>query len=332
MKNTLLFIYSLFIFHFSFSQDIHFSQFYDNPVIINPANTGNFSGNWRFISNFRNQTNSVNSPYKTTTLTFEHPVYYYTEKASVGLIYINDFASDNTLITNKIYLSTAYFRKISRKSYLHLGFQFGYVHKKYSMENLSFPDQFDMGTGLFNPNSQTSEYLENQKKSYLDLNWGLMWSRVTDILKIETGISMFHYNLPNESFFENSQNLPVKFNLHGYLIYTFENDIFLSPKMLYSIQKKASELLIGSDIGYNFENNTKVFAGTYFRGGFFRNSDAFIARFGLLYKNFEYSFNYDLELYSKRNNSFSKTAFELVIKYIRPLTEIKKTTIPCEIF
>jgi hypothetical protein len=189
-----------------------------------------------------------------------------------------------------------------------------------------------METGLFNPDYMTLENIEKQTKSYLDLNWGLMWSRITEKLNIQTGVAMFHYNLPNESFYRNSINLPLKMTIHGYLIYKFENEIFLSPKLLYTFQKKASELLVGNDFGYFFDDKSRAYAGAYFRGGFLRNSDAFIFRFGFLFKDFECSFNYDLELYTKRSGSFSKTAFELSIKYIRPLTDIKKVSIPCEIF
>src|SRR3984885_3759927 len=40
---------------FSFSQDIHFTQFFSNPLILNPAQTGNFNGNYRVGFNFRGE-------------------------------------------------------------------------------------------------------------------------------------------------------------------------------------------------------------------------------------------------------------------------------------
>jgi len=332
MKKLLILINLFIINIMSFGQDIHFSQFYDNPVIINPANTGNFTGNWRIINSYRNQGNTIDLQYKTTTITFEHPIYYYTEKMSLGMIYINDISAGNSLIINRLYLSAAYFKQISEKSFLHIGFQAGYVHKKFSLENLSFPDQFDTEIGLFNSKLTTLENLENQKTSYLDLNWGLMWSRFTYKSTFQSGIAMFHYNLPHETFFDKKNRLPIKYIFHSYLIYKLKANIFFAPKILYTYQKKASEMLIGNDLIYVFEDNTKIYAGAFYRGGIKRNSDALIIRFGIWYKKIDFCFNYDFEIYSKQNTSISPTTFELIIKYIRPATDIKQVAIPCEIF
>src|SRR6185369_15603478 len=50
-----------------YSQDLHFSQFYNSPLLTNPANTGFMpDGDYRLGVNFRNQWSSVMSvPYKT---------------------------------------------------------------------------------------------------------------------------------------------------------------------------------------------------------------------------------------------------------------------------
>ncbi|MFH1322164.1 MAG: type IX secretion system membrane protein PorP/SprF [Bacteroidota bacterium] len=38
-----------------YSQDIHFSQFYQTPLIINPALTGSFNGQVRVLMNYKDQ-------------------------------------------------------------------------------------------------------------------------------------------------------------------------------------------------------------------------------------------------------------------------------------
>ena len=47
------------------AQDIHFSQFYNTPLIVNPAFTGVFGGDQRAMLIYRNQWSSVATPYKT---------------------------------------------------------------------------------------------------------------------------------------------------------------------------------------------------------------------------------------------------------------------------
>ena len=53
------------------AQDINFSQFYDVPVLRNPALAGLFTGDVRVSSGFRNQWQSVTVPYRTMVLSGE---------------------------------------------------------------------------------------------------------------------------------------------------------------------------------------------------------------------------------------------------------------------
>ena len=52
----------------AWGQDLHFSQYYNTPLLVNPANTGfNPDFDFRAGVNYRNQWASVGSPYKTTS-------------------------------------------------------------------------------------------------------------------------------------------------------------------------------------------------------------------------------------------------------------------------
>ena len=53
------------------AQDIHFSQFFETPLLRNPALAGIFSGDLRIQAVYRNQWNSVTVPYQTTSLNGE---------------------------------------------------------------------------------------------------------------------------------------------------------------------------------------------------------------------------------------------------------------------
>jgi hypothetical protein len=47
------------------AQDIHWSQFQSSPLNLNPALSGFFDGDYRFVLNHRNQWKSVTTPYNT---------------------------------------------------------------------------------------------------------------------------------------------------------------------------------------------------------------------------------------------------------------------------
>src|ERR1043165_2694939 len=53
------------------AQDIHFSQFFEAPLLRNPALAGLFSGDVRFQAVYRTQWQSVTVPYQTGSLNGE---------------------------------------------------------------------------------------------------------------------------------------------------------------------------------------------------------------------------------------------------------------------
>lgn len=69
------------LFHFLFfmmlcnmvkGQDLHFSQFYEAPLLRNPALAGLYEGDVRVQGVYRNQWNSVAFPYQTGSINAEY--------------------------------------------------------------------------------------------------------------------------------------------------------------------------------------------------------------------------------------------------------------------
>jgi len=302
---------------------------------LNPANTGNYSGNWRAMSNYRQQGDNITNSYTTASLAYDRPIYIFSEKASVGLIYIYDNSADNTLLANKMYLSAGYFQRISQKSYIHIGLQAGFVHKYLNLNNLTLPDQFDMTTGYFSPQIQTQEYFEKQSLYYIDLNWGLIWSRKAQNLSTELGIAMFHYNQPEEVFLENKVQLNPRYQVHGLAKKRFLGNFYLKPQVLFTFNSRANEFIIGSDVGLTLNEN-KAFndfhIGVHFRAGYNRNSDALIFITGFNYSSFDFAIAYDLGISGQKISNFTSNAFEISVIFTRPETKIRERTIPCDIF
>ena len=54
------------------AQDIHFSQFFEAPLLRNPALAGVFTGDLRVQSIYRTQWQSVTTPYQTVSLNGEY--------------------------------------------------------------------------------------------------------------------------------------------------------------------------------------------------------------------------------------------------------------------
>ena len=72
LKPLLAFVLLLMIGSNARTQDIHFSQFFETPLVRNPALAGIFSGDIRVQAVYRNQWNSVTVPYKTGSFNAEY--------------------------------------------------------------------------------------------------------------------------------------------------------------------------------------------------------------------------------------------------------------------
>lgn len=320
------------------AQDIHFSQFLASPLTLNPAKTGDYDGNWRFMNNFRRQWGSFVSPpipYTTISVGIDKPFEIKRDILALGLIVINDESSDSKFTSNKIFGSIAYHKK-NNKSYLRFGLQGGYVIKNYLQNQLTFPNQFDNTTGYFNSAIGNNETNLGEQSSYMDLNGGVEWTRLGNKFQPEIGISFFHFISPDESFSGQPNKLPVRQVIYGKGKYLLSKKIFVQPSFLLMNQANASDALIGSHFGYNITTESPllktIFTGIYFRDGVKRNPDSFIMLIGANIKNFEIGFSYDINVSELKSATNYRGGFEISIIYIAPKLRLNQISIPCDRF
>src|SRR4030042_3201253 len=129
-------------------QDIHFSLFNACPLYLNPANTGNFNGDWRLSGIYRNQWTALADPFSTAAAGFDKQFYLLNQNLSFGLAFISDESGSLSLFVNKLYGSLGYPRIIHHHE-IHLGLQIGYVLKSLNYGSLTLPNQWDQETGGF---------------------------------------------------------------------------------------------------------------------------------------------------------------------------------------
>ena len=92
------------------AQDIHFSQFYEPTLTLNPANTGNFLGDWRANLMYRTQWRSINNvkPFVTTQFAYDQQVEFLGQNFALGGYFVHDRSGDGKLKQNKLMVSGAY--------------------------------------------------------------------------------------------------------------------------------------------------------------------------------------------------------------------------------
>jgi type IX secretion system PorP/SprF family membrane protein len=321
-----------------FAQDIHFSQFFNSPLTLNPSKAGDYDGDWSFMNNYRRQWGSFTSPghpFKTISVGLDKPFSVKRSKFALGLLLINDAAGSANYSVNKIYGNIAYHKKMN-KQWLHFGVQAGYVMKGYTGDKLTFPNQYDNNSGTFNPDLSGGEASLGEQVQYLDINAGLSWSATFRNLHPEIGISFFHVNMPNESYVGSDAKLPVRQTIHAGAKWFTGNTFYIHPNLIMMNHSKASNALMGSNFGYLFKSPTakmkSLYLGIYFRDGIKRNSDSFIAVIGSRVFNFDLGFSYDFNVSELKKVTHYKGGFEISLIYIAPSTKLTQVSIPCERF
>ncbi len=301
-----------------FSQDIHFSQFYSSPLNLNPAQTGLFDGDYRFVGNHRNQWASITVPYVTFSASADARITQFNLKKAffgAGLLFNTDKAGDGNFGTNQIILTLAYHKIIGSDSNFvaSIGGNFGYNQNTVEYNKFYFGNQYD--GYQFNDNLSNYETFSSENLNYFDFSLGINTQyKFENNYKLSGGLAFIHLNSPKKSFYNNkSSELPNKYNAHISLDIPIKEKHSIEPSIVYFKQGTFNEFYIGGQIRYalndiNFKN---LYAGVWTRAG-----DALIFKLGLNYKSWNFGVSYDVNYSKLRIVSNGQGGYEISLIYI----------------
>ena len=156
------------------AQDLHFSQYYNAPLLVNPANTGfNPDYDFRLGGNYRTQWATVGNPYKTMNLWGDTKLFtnrFEDGWVGMGLSILKDAAGAGSLTATSGYATIAYHQLLGYNSLLSGGFGLGYVTKRIDASKLTFDDQWN--GRFFDAKIPSNEPFTTNQASYLDLQMG----------------------------------------------------------------------------------------------------------------------------------------------------------------
>lgn len=313
----------------SSAQDIHFSQYTEAPVVINPALITT-SYDTRVIANYRTQWGSVAKAYQTYGLTFEQAIRHLKLKKNyVGFainIY-NDRAGDaklNSLMPN---IGINYITKASRYSKLSGGFQIGMVYRTIDVSDLRWDKQYDgyqYNASLPNgePSTPRSAITSFDMGAGVNFHYAKSERYISaqDGAKCDIGFSAFHYSIPKNSFIINNEKLYTKYIFHANLDYGIKSaGIALVPSLIYMKQGPSTETTLGFLIKYIIEDqatytNLKRASSLSF-GVYYRLQDAVIPT--LLYQHSKYAIGvaYDVNISQLTPASKLRGGLEVTLRY-----------------
>jgi type IX secretion system PorP/SprF family membrane protein len=321
-KITTLIIFALNV-AITFGQDIHFSQFNASPLNLNPALTGLFDGDYRFILNHRNQWSSITIPYKTYSGSFDMQLP--TERWHIknlpkgiwgaGIVINKDNAGDGSLGITEAKISLSYTGKISKDSsqFLTFAIQPGITNKSFNYNALHFDEQWN--GDAFDPGLPTGENFQRNSATYLNLGLGMRYHyQIKPRNSVTLGFAYTHFNSTLETFIANSSaTLSPKFAIHSNTQFMLTDEIDILPSLLYEHQNTFNETVLGVSGKYIIDpqQNTNLYLGLYMRFG-----DAIIPTISMDYGAFTVGLSYDVNTSQLKVASNGNGGFEISIIYI----------------
>ncbi len=299
----ILFVTTVLLFSASFkllAQDPTFTQFYSNPVYLNPALAGSH-GCPRLALNYRNEWPQLTGNYVTYAAAYD--TYAKNVSGGIGVLAMHDQQGQGTIQTSMLGLIYSYHVKLSRKASMMFGAKASWYQKFLDWDKLTFGDMIDPRRGFI---YQTGDVPRGGNRGFFDVSAGA----VVFTKKFFGGVAVNHLNRPDESMILGQSRLPMRFTAHmGADIALgskskYSNVTSIMPNIIYQYQNGFQELNIGTYIKY----------GNFNVGAWYRNRDAFILTFGVNTGKFKLGYSYDVTV-SKLGNGISGGSHEVSMGY-----------------
>ncbi|ABG58904.1 hypothetical protein CHU_1635 [Cytophaga hutchinsonii ATCC 33406] len=318
------------------AQDIQFSQFYANVLYLNPAFAGS-AHQTRVIGHQRLQWPRLDAKYITSSFSIDH--FFTKTKSGLGLMVLRDVQGSNIISSTEISMQYSYELILTSKLAFRAGAQGTYASRYVNYSYLKFPDQYtvDGFTG-----QSTQEPFGHNTVSYFDVSvGGILYSD-----KFWAGVSVYHMNTPNQSFYGDASNLPVKTTFMGGYRFDLspkndrsrvqDDEVTLTPTFNYKAQGKSDQLDLGL---YGIYHHLML--GMWYRGipvkhynKGLQNNESIVCLIGWKIRGLRLGYSYDFTV-SKLSLGRTGGSHEINITYIFSKPPKKKKPIkkiPCPDF
>lgn len=299
-------------------QDAEFSQFFANPLYMNPAFAGTNDGG-RFALNYRNQWPQKGTAFNTYSVSFDD----FSDKHNTGwgfqLMHDRQLSNFISSYSGSMYYS--YHLRLDHYTFIAGGIQAGFVHLQMDPGNLIFPSMINQLTGEVS--AQIPYNFEYNRKTYPDLGMGII-GQFNDFF---AGFSIHHLNQPNESLLKNDGlgKLPIKFTGHvGAKLFRFHRGLLsreftLSPQFIYRQQGNFKQLNVGI---YLIEQNFVV--GAWYRNNISVRPNALVFLAGVANQKLQFGYSFDLTLSKLSNYSYGSHEVSLSFFINNPVKKRNK--------
>jgi type IX secretion system PorP/SprF family membrane protein len=315
------------------AQDIHHSHVHASPLLLNPAMTGLFQNDMRFIADFRSQWKSVSTDYRTMYASMDMKTRRFLDlrgfSVGIGFEAFSDRAGDLDFRTYGAQASLSGIRTMGRKGNLKMmtiGFKAGAMGNSVDFTKIvAFDEEPTINEGLAG------------NRLYMDWSLGVGWFHEIGKRKHREGftyylgVSASHVNQPEVQFGLDANSpeadfLYRRFVVHGGGDFGLSRSMSLMPSVVFSDQGPHREIVMGTFWKHrvlNSGNKKKMALYLGVWGRWYAESDgvagfdALIAAIRLNYHQTAITFSYDINTSSLALASGGRGGAEIsIVQYV----------------
>ncbi len=300
-----------------YAQGLHFSQYYQAPLLLNPANTALMpESDYRAIAQYRSQWANIPAPFTTLAASADFQALRNTNQTNwlgIGFAIFNDRAGKGDLSLFKGQLTAAYHVQLGSTNMLSVGLGAALVQRSVDFSKLTFDTQWDGFT--FNPDLAQGEPFQSAKTSYADISAGLNYAYFpNEFLYVKLGVGLLHVNQPKETFYTSENRLGMRPTANVDVRYQLNSGWIAELSGYYSRQKAASEIIYGGLFSSNLSPREQR-PNVLLFGVYHRMFDALIPVVGFEWQQIRLLVSMDITLSPISQANRSNGAFECSISY-----------------
>lgn len=314
------------------AQDLFFSQYYAQPVLLNPALAGTMEGTFRANMAYRQQWGPVlDKPFKTFAASMDTKLKFgknfnNRDYFGGGLVLTHDNLGVSDYVADGLMLAIAYHKSLSRdkEQLVSFGINLGLQQRGVSYNTFTFQDEYDLVNGY---TLTSSENLPDNKIAFFDFGLGINYSAAFGAdSRYFMGLSASHINQPEISYYqyvditniqlENSTTLPMSLRAHIGATLPIGQSMYITPRLMASKQGQYIAGNVGSTVQFILSDfsESSLYLGASVRPVKNYDStglDAAILMVGFDRNNYAIGFSYDAQLNDLANERRGQNTFEL---------------------
>ena len=282
--------------HFLLGQDAQYSQFYSNPLYLNPAFAGTATDT-RAVMIHRIQWPNLPRAFTNSTVSLDYNASNI--NSGFGLMVQQDRQGSAALQNTTASFIYSYQANFNDRFVFRPAIRFGYAFRSIDRTKLILGDQIDFG--IDGTPSQDPQVNAIRLQDHWDIGAGfLLYTRKNWI-----GVGIEHLTRPNRSLLEGVDKLPARYSLHiggRYPLPNVPGNYGMAPTIAPSLLYRRQGVFQQLDAGASIHLQPVIF-GLYYRGlpilenpAGQVNQDGVILLIGWEYYNFEFGYSFDVHI------------------------------------